>query len=209
MFATRVVVGEPDKQTPELQARIGSILFNPPWYVPHSIATREILPRLRRDPGYLVRHRMVIGPSGSIVQRSGPRSSLGQLKFEMPNRFDVYLHDTPLKNLFAFDNRRQSHGCVRVQNPRELAALLLQEPVGSVNEAISVGDTHRQYLPASLPIYIVYQTVSAGPGGSVELLPDVYHRDQEIADRLHEPAVVGDSPMARDRLRGSTSTPAI
>jgi len=195
VFSTRVVVGELDKQTPELQAEIESVLFNPPWHVPHSIAVREILPRLRSDPGYLARHSMVFQPDGSIVQRPGARSSLGQLKFEMPNPFAVYLHDTPLKGLFALDNRRQSHGCVRVENPRALASLLLQEPVGSVDEAISVGSTHRQYLPTPLPVFIVYQTVSVGPGGSIQVFPDLYNRDQEIGDQLNAPAMISSVPV--------------
>lgn len=200
VFATRVVVGETDKQTPEMQAQIESILFNPPWHVPYSIAVKEILPRQHTDPGYLAHHNMVLQPDGSIVQRPGAGSSLGQLKFEMPNTFDVYLHDTPLKGLFARDNRRESHGCVRVENPRELASLLLQEPVGSVNEAISAGSTHREYLPTSLPVFIVYQTVSVGSGGSVQFLPDSYGRDQEIADQLGAPAVIGTLPD-QPRLR--------
>jgi murein L,D-transpeptidase YcbB/YkuD len=184
VFTTRVVVGEPDKQTPEMQAQIESVLFNPSWHVPYSIAVKEILPRQHSDPSYLAHHNMVLQPDGSIVQRPGAGSSLGQLKFEMPNSFDVYLHDTPLKGLFARDDRRQSHGCVRVENPRELASLLLQEPVSSVNEAISAGSTHRKYLPTSLPVFIVYQTVFVGPGGSVRSLPDPYGRDQEISDLL-------------------------
>jgi L,D-transpeptidase YcbB len=194
VFATRVVVGEPDKQTPEMQAQIESILFNPPWHVPYSIAVKEILPRQRSDPSYLAHHNMVLQPDGSIVQRPGAGSSLGQLKFEMPNSFDVYLHDTPLKGLFARDDRRQSHGCVRVENPRELASLLLQEPVSSVNEAISAGSTHRKYLPTSLPVFIVYQTVSVGSGGSVQFLPDLYGRDQEISDQLGGSALIGSLP---------------
>jgi murein L,D-transpeptidase YcbB/YkuD len=194
VFATRVVVGEPDKQTPEMQAQIESILFNPPWHVPYSIAVKEILPRQRSDPSYLTHNNLVIKPDGSIVQRPGAGSSLGQLKFEMPNSFDVYLHDTPLKGLFAHNDRRQSHGCVRVENPRELASLLLQEPVGSVNEAISAGRTNREYLPTSLPVFIVYQTASVGPGGSVQFLPDPYGRDQEISDQLSGPALIGSLP---------------
>ena len=194
VFVTRVVVGEADKQTPEMQAQIESILFNPPWHVPYSIAVKEILPRQRSDPSYLAHHNMVLQPDGSIVQRPGAGSSLGQLKFEMPNSFDVYLHDTPLKALFARDNRRQSHGCVRVENPRQLASLLLQEPVGSVNEAISAGSTHREYLATLLPVFIVYQTASVAPGGSVQFLPDPYGRDQEIWDQLSGSALIGSLP---------------
>jgi L,D-transpeptidase YcbB len=137
---------------------------------------------------------MVLQPDGSFLRRPGAGSSLGQLKFEMPNSFDVYLHDTPLKGLFARDDRRQSHGCVRVENPRELASLLLQEPVGSVNEAISAGSTHREYLPTSLPVFIVYQTAAVGPGGSVQFLPDPYGRDQEISDQLSGSGLIGSLP---------------
>ena len=185
VFATRVVVGEADKQTPELQTSITSLLFNPPWNVPRSIASTEILPRLERDPQYLSRHHMVWRSNGAIQQLPGRGTALGQLKFEMPNRFDVYLHDTPLKNLFSRDNRRQSHGCVRVQNPRELAALLLQQPVETIDRGIAVGSTNRRMLPAPVAVFLVYQTAFADADGTVEFRPDVYDRDAEIWQRLH------------------------
>jgi murein L,D-transpeptidase YcbB/YkuD len=110
IFTTRVVVGQTDWQTPELRASIESLLFNPPWNVPPSIAAQEIMPKVARDPDYLSKHHMVVRANGAIQQLPGQGTALGQLKFELPNRFDVYLHDTPLKNLFARDNRRQSHG---------------------------------------------------------------------------------------------------
>jgi murein L,D-transpeptidase YcbB/YkuD len=185
VFATRVVVGEVDKQTPELEASITSLLFNPPWNVPLSIASKEIWPKLAQDPNYLSRHHMVTRGNGAIQQLPGPRSALGQIKFELPNRFDVYLHDTPLKNLFTRDNRRQSHGCVRVQNPRELAALLLQQPVDVINKAVALGYTNRRMLPAPVPVFLVYQTAFAGADGGIEFRPDVYERDAEIWQQLH------------------------
>lgn len=160
VFATRVVVGRRGWDTPELQASIESVLFNPSWYVPRWIAASEILPKLRTNPGYLRRHNMVI-QNGSVVQLPGPRNALGQLKFEMPNAYDVYLHDTPLKRLFDLNDRRQSHGCVRVQNPRQLAALLLGEPVAAINNAIALGYTHRQFLPTPMPVFIFYRPISA------------------------------------------------
>jgi murein L,D-transpeptidase YcbB/YkuD len=91
-----------------------------------------------------------------------------------------------MKELFGRDNRRQSHGCVRVQNPRELAALLLQQPIDWVNRAIQLGYTHRQALPAPLPVFVVYRTVTIAAGGSVAFYPDVYQRDAEISYRLYE-----------------------
>lgn len=185
VFTTRVVVGQTDWQTPELQTTIDSLLFNPPWNVPYSIASREILPKVARDPEYLSRHRMVVRPNGAIQQLPGAGTALGLLKFEMPNRFDVYLHDTPLKAFFNRDNRRLSHGCVRVQNPRDLGALLLQQPVDVINKAIASGTTHRRMLATSMPVFVVYQTAFLDSEGTIVFRPDVYQRDDEIWRRLH------------------------
>src|SRR5207253_2121228 len=127
--------------------------------------------------------------------------ALGQLKFEMPNRFDVYLHDTPMKALFSRDNRRQSHGCVRVQNPRELGALLLQQPADAINKGIATGTTNRRNLPAPMPVFLVYQTAFLGPGGAIEFRPDVYNRDAEIWQHLHPgqqaPVAQGEASVQR------------
>jgi len=180
VFATRVVVGQADKQTPEFQATIESVLFNPPWNVPYSIATKEILPKLAADPDYLARHNMVRRRGGGIQQLPGHGTALGQLKFEMPNRFDVYLHDTPSKNLFSLDNRRKSHGCVRVQNPRELASLLLQDSVDGIGQGIAGGYTHRRQLPQSIPVFLVYQTAFVDDHGVIAFRSDVYQRDEEV-----------------------------
>lgn len=188
VFSSRVVIGQPDKQTPELQTEITSLLFNPPWNVPRSIATTEIIPKLSHDPDYLARHHMVWRSNGAIEQLPGHGTALGLLKFEMADRFDVYLHDTPEKFLFAHDNRRRSHGCVRVQNPRELAALLLGQPVEVINRGIAAGTTARRLLPAPVPVYLVYQTAVAEPDGAIRFYPDVYDRDAEIRERLHPAA---------------------
>ena len=195
VFTTRVVVGEVSKQTPEFQTTIDSLLFNPPWNVPPSIASTEILPKLAEQPDYLSHHHMVMRSNGAIQQLPGAGTALGQLKFEMQDRFDVYLHDTPLKGLFARDNRRQSHGCVRVQNPRELAALLLQQPVAVINQGIALGYTNRRMLPTPVPVFMVYQTAFLGGDGSIEFRPDVYQRDDEIWPHLH---AVGQAPVAQD-----------
>jgi len=183
-FSTRVVVGEVDKQTPEFQSNIVSVLYNPPWNIPYSIAQKEILPKLEADPGYLERHHMVMRGNGSVQQVAGPWSALGQLKFEMPDKFDVYLHDTPLKQLFARENRRMSHGCVRVQNPRVLASLLLNQSVEAIGKGIAAGGTTRHMLPAPVPVFIVYQTVFADADGSLQFRHDVYERDDDIWQHL-------------------------
>jgi murein L,D-transpeptidase YcbB/YkuD len=183
VFTTRVVVGQVSKQTPEFTSTIDSVLFNPPWNVPPSIARAEILPKLDEDPDYLARHHMVWRANGTIQQL--PPSALGRLKFEMADRFDVYLHDTPERFLFRRADRRKSHGCVRVQHPRALAALLFDEPVAAIDRAIARGITYARALPAPIPVFIVYQTAFLDPAGRIAFVPDVYHRDAEIWQRLH------------------------
>jgi murein L,D-transpeptidase YcbB/YkuD len=195
VFTTRVVVGEMDKQTPELQSTIDGILFNPPWNIPRSIAQTEILPKLAADPGYLTSHHMRYRSNGAIQQEAGPYSALGRLKFEMNDRYDVYLHDTPTKSLFLAASRMMSHGCVRVENPRVLAALLLGEATEAIDKGIAVARTHRQALPAPMPIFIVYQTAYAEPDGSIQFRGDPYQRDEEIWQHLNRGRQL---PVAQD-----------
>jgi len=128
---------------------------------------------------------MVTLPNGGLQQLPGPNAGLGQIKFEMENRFDVYLHDTPSRNLFSRDNRRISHGCIRVQNPRELAALLMQQPIDALNQAIATGSTTRSDLPEPVPVFVVYQTAFVDTDRGLQFRPDVYNRDGEIWAHLH------------------------
>jgi murein L,D-transpeptidase YcbB/YkuD len=182
IFSSRVIVGQDERhnQSPEFQATIDGILFNPPWNIPQYIATDEILPKASRDPNYLAQHNMVMLPNGGLQQVAGPNSGLGQLMFEMQNRFDVYLHDTPSRNLFSRDNRRISHGCIRVENPRELAALLMQQPMDAIDQTIATGDTTHRSLPQPVPVFVVYQTAFADGDGRLQFRPDIYGRDAEI-----------------------------
>jgi L,D-transpeptidase YcbB len=186
VFSTRVIVGQDElrNQSPEFQATIDGILFNPPWNIPQDIATDEILPKTIRDPNYLAQHNMVMLPNGGLQQLAGPNSGLGQLMFEMKNRFDVYLHDTPSKNLFSRDDRRISHGCIRVQNPHELAALLMQQPIDAIYQAIATGSTTRSDLPEPVPVFVVYQTAFADVDGRLQFRADAYGRDAEIWPHL-------------------------
>ena len=187
VFSTRVIVGQDEKrnQSPEFSATMDGVLFNPPWNIPEDIATEEILPKTSSDPNYLARHNMVMLPNGGLQQLPGPNAGLGQIKFEMENRFGVYLHDTPSKNLFSRDNRRISHGCIRVQNPRELATLLMQQPIDTINQAIATGSTTRSNLPAPVPVFVVYQTAFVDSDGTLQFRPDVYSRDAEIWPHLY------------------------
>ncbi|MBV8132394.1 MAG: L,D-transpeptidase family protein [Alphaproteobacteria bacterium] len=199
VFTTRVVVGETDKQTPEFYSTIGDVLFNPPWNIPRSIAQKEILPRLAADPDYLSSHHMRWRAGGSIQQEAGPYSALGRLKFEMTDRYDVYLHDTPTKSLFQSADRMMSHGCVRVENPRVLAQLLLGQSPEAIDKGISRGYTNRRALPTPLPIFIVYQTVYVESDGSIQFRSDPYERDDEIWQRLTR---AQQPPLAQDSAVG-------
>ena len=186
VFSTRVIVGEASEpnQSPEFRTMIEGSWFNPPWIVPRDIVEAEYLPRIARDPNYLTRNNMVLRENGEIEQLPGPNAGLGAIMFDMPNRFDVYLHDTPGRALFRRGNRRISHGCIRVQNPVEFAALLLQQPVGAVRDAIAKSGTVRQPLPRPTPVFIVYQTAFADGSGRLQFRPDFYRRDAGVLRRL-------------------------
>jgi L,D-transpeptidase YcbB len=195
VFATRVVVGETDKQTPELQAVIEDIVFNPPWNIPRSIVDKEIMPKLASDRHYLAEHHMRFRGRMAVQQEAGPYSALGRIKFEMADRFDVYLHDTPEKWRFRAADRMMSHGCVRVENPRALAALLLGQNPEAIDKAIDVGLTHRRRLPKPLPVFIVYRTAEVESDGSIAFRGDPYHRDDEIWQYLNRSQ---QAPIAQD-----------
>ena len=186
VFSTRVVVGEDvrSKQSPEFRATIDASVFNPPWVIPKDIVSAEILPLISRDPDYLVQNNMVLLPGGEAEQLPGPDAGLGLLMFDMPNRFDVYLHDTPDRSIFNRANRRISHGCIRVQDPREFAALLLQEPITMIDQEIATDGTARHALPTPVPVFVVYETAFVDAGGTLQFRPDFYHRDAEIWDAL-------------------------
>jgi L,D-transpeptidase YcbB len=180
VFTTRVVVGELDKQTPELQSIVKYILFNPPWNIPPSIVRKEILPKLAGDHHYLAEHHMRWRGPMAVQQEAGPHSALGRLKFEMDDRFDVYLHDTPEKWRFGAVDRMMSHGCVRVENPRVLASLLLDESPEKIDQAIDVNRTHSRPLPKPVPVLIVYRTAVVESDGSIAFRGDPYHRDDAV-----------------------------
>ncbi|GEB38985.1 hypothetical protein GLI01_30200 [Gluconacetobacter liquefaciens] len=186
VFSTRVVVGQDVErnQSPEFRAEIEASLYNPPWVIPKDIAEREIVPKIRRDPGYLARNRMVVLADGEIQQQAGPDAGLGLIMFDMPNRFDVYLHDTPDQGLFKRDNRRISHGCIRVQHPRDFAALLMRQPIDVINQGIAQGATTRNVLPVPVPVFVVYLTAFLDADGVLQFQPDFYNRDADIWQHL-------------------------
>jgi murein L,D-transpeptidase YcbB/YkuD len=210
VLTSRVVVGDLKHPTPVVQARLDAVVLNPKWNLPTSIAVREILPRLRENRRYLAENDIVImerresDPFGLAVdwsvisaetfpfrlqQQPGPDNPLGRIKFDVPNRFDVYLHDTPTRTLFARPRRTGSHGCIRVERAGELAAHVLADETGRwtperLEEAIAGGGSRRIPVARPLPVYILYWTAFVGPGGLVQFRDDVYGRDHRLAAAL-------------------------
>ena len=176
----RAIAGEPDRQTPSFVSEVTAVEFNPPWIVPKDIAAKEIYPKGR---GYMARNDFhMVGDK--LEQRAGPKSSLGYVKFEMPDPYAVYMHDTPARAIFALSKRWRSHGCVRLANPRQLAAVLLGWDPAKIDDAIAAGATKTYQLKAPIPVYVIYRTAWASPDGHASFRPDVYGWDAEVAAAL-------------------------
>ncbi|MEQ8497208.1 MAG: L,D-transpeptidase family protein, partial [Gammaproteobacteria bacterium] len=211
-WSARAIVGRPYRQTPVFRDTINYLELNPTWTVPPTILRKDILPRLRTDPGYLVEKRLrVIDPNGGPVdpatidwravraasfpyllrQEPGPDNALGRIKFMFPNRHAVYLHDTPQRQLFARAERVFSSGCIRVENPLALATLLLADDPAwdraALEAAIARGRTERVRLARPVPILLLYLTAFADPHGALHFRDDVYGRDAPVLRALEGP----------------------
>lgn len=176
----RVVVGKPATPTPIFSNAMQYIEVNPYWNVPQSIVQKEMLPHLAQDPDYLQKQGYeVTTKRGQLIVRQPPgeRNALGRIKFMFPNEHAVYLHDTPEKSLFTASRRAFSHGCVRVDQPLQLAALVLGKDSGWTEERIQklVGGPNRTiHLPKALPIHIEYFTAWVDEAGKLQLRDDIY-----------------------------------
>lgn len=185
-LSMRAVVGKPATKTPMFASRLEAVVFNPPWNVPTSITSQEIAPKAARDPAYLARHHYVTTPNG-LQQLPGPDNALGQVKFDLPSPFGVYLHDTPSKGAFARPMRALSHGCMRLEKPLELAAELLGQQGwtrAQVDSAVAAGATRRVGLTQPTPLFVVYRTAFVDAAGDVEFRADVYGWDDKLAAAL-------------------------
>ncbi|MGF7162155.1 murein L,D-transpeptidase YcbB/YkuD [Rhodoligotrophos appendicifer] len=189
-FQTRVVVGTKVNQTPAFNDVMETIEFNPYWYVPRSIINKEMLPKQRRDPSYLSRNGYEVTRNGgqiSVRQPPGKSNALGEMKFLFPNSHAVYLHDTPSKSLFGRDARAFSHGCVRVQNPRDLAEAILEREGWSrerIERAIAGGSNNGVRLKQKVEVHLAYLTAWPGNDGAIHYHDDVYGRDAKLSQAL-------------------------
>lgn len=184
----RAIVGRSDRATPSFADHVTAVVFNPPWNVPNDIAVKEIWPKIRRNPAYMTRERFVVRPGGGLQQLPGPKCALGAIKFDLSNSFGVYLHDTPAHSLFALDRRALSHGCMRLEDPTDLARRLLAGdanwPPTAINLALLSGKTVRAPLKSPTPVFVFYWTAFVDDAGQVQFRPDVYGWDAELARRM-------------------------
>jgi L,D-transpeptidase YcbB len=189
----RAVTGAPNgRETPMLASNIHSIVINPPWNVPSSIANAELWPAEKRSPGYLARRgfRIIETPEGGkrLQQAAGDSSALGRLKFDFANPFAVYLHDTPSRAKFASFDRLASHGCVRLEKPVDLATLMLKDSPqwsgDAVKLAIDAGKTQRVALPEQVAVYLFYWSAFASANGQMNFRGDPYGWDRLLADKI-------------------------
>ena len=217
VWHSHVIVGKPTTQTAAFHDEMETVVFNPSWGVPQSIIVNEYLRKLRNDPGYLDRQGFkVVNQKGKVVssrsinwgaysssspigvqQPPGNGNALGELKFLFPNKHDIYMHDTPSRNLFAETTRAFSHGCVRVENPREFATVLLGWDRARVDKETDGGVSHSVALSQKIPVHITYFTAWPDSTGKMIYFNDIYGRDEAMQKAMANMASVRDSILAQ------------
>jgi murein L,D-transpeptidase YcbB/YkuD len=186
-FGMNIVVGTTQNKTIIFTGNLKHVVFSPYWNVPPGILRNEVLPAIKRNPSYLSRHHME-RYNGGVRQKPGPWNALGKVKFLFPNQYNIYLHDTPSKNLFNEPKRSFSHGCIRVADPPQLAAWVLRNDRSWTQERIqnSMNAGKEQYVTVkdTIPVYIAYFTAWVDDAGILNFREDVYGHDKEMAAHL-------------------------
>lgn len=208
VLAMRVIVGDPMHPTPLFNDDMTTIVFSPNWNVPESIIRKEMVPRLVDDPGFLERQDIqVVGTSGEVIdaesvdwgdpsavsglhfrQEPGPKNALGLVKFQFPNPFDVYMHDTPQDSLFNKQKRALSHGCVRLEDPVALARYVMHDrpewTTERISTAMNAGREQAVPLKQHIPVHIGYFTAWVNPDQTVTYTDDPYKLDERQKAQL-------------------------
>lgn len=216
-FQTRSVIGHRarDRQSPEFSDVMEFMVINPSWYVPRSIVTKEYLPELQANPN-AVSHIEITDRSGRRIDRSAvdfsqftrsnfpfamrqppsQSNALGLVKFMFPNRYNIYLHDTPQKHLFAHETRAYSHGCIRLADPFDFAYALLarqnEDPESYFQRLLATGKETTVPLTTPVPVHLMYRTALADARGHIEYRRDVYDRDAKVWEALVQAGVALD-----------------
>ena len=213
-FRTRSVIGknQSDRRSPEFSDVMEHMVINPSWFVPRSIATKEYLPKLKANPN-AVSHLVITNARGQRVNRGavdfsaystrnfpfnmrqppGKSNALGLVKFMFPNKYNIYLHDTPEKHLFSQEVRAYSHGCIRLADPFDFAYALLagqeDQPKEYFQRILKSGSETKVELDQPVPVHLIYRTAQTDEKGHIEYRRDVYGRDAKIWNALSEAGV--------------------
>ena len=219
VWRTKIVAGKPQTPTPLLSASMNTVIVNPSWYVPQSIIQNELLPQYERDP--LIFERMGLevkrGPDGNInvVQPPGAANALGRIKFNFPNKFHVYLHDTPEKRLFAHERRAFSHGCMRVEDPTKFGEVMLNlamaGPAPNSSQILQMfGHEEKIFTLQQQPrVHLTYQTAYVDDSGRLIQREDLYGFDARIHAILNtDERRVADVAPPQDKQREAALTAA-
>ena len=221
VYTSRVVVGRPFHETPVFSSTMQYVELNPYWNVPYSIATQELLPVIKKVPGYLQSNEYLLltrmgdnnsaidpasvnwanyGPGNfpfQIRQKPGPRNALGTAAFIFPNPHNVFIHDTPIRSIFNLEDRYFSHGCVRVQNPWNLAIFLLKDQdngqwtEAKIKKVVETREQTRVNLKQPIAVHITYLTAWAEQDGTVHFRKDAYKRDATLRTAMNKVAYAG------------------
>ncbi|MFC2185999.1 murein L,D-transpeptidase [Fulvivirgaceae bacterium LMO-SS25] len=208
VFSTRAIVGREYRSTPVFEAKMDHLVFSPTWTIPPTILANDVIPAVKKDINYLSSKNMqVLDYSGKPVsansidwsnvsgrnfpymirQAPGPANALGLVKFMFPNSYNVYIHDTPSRELFSRDNRALSSGCIRIQNPAELAEILLKDlnwDQTKIKAAMNLGREQIVRLPEPIPVFIGYLTVWTDQQGQTHFRNDLYNRDKKLYEAI-------------------------
>ena len=227
-------VGRPDRPSPTLTTHITTVNLNPTWTVPLGILKKDVIPKMRKDPGYAARMHMRVldgagaevdarsvdwsserAPNFTIRQDSGNWNALGAMRIDMPNSYSVYMHDTNHKEFFSDDYRFQSSGCTRIENPRDLAAWVLEETPGwgrrEIDAAIAKGNRLDVRLTYKIPVAWIYLTGWATRDGALHFRDDIYGYDDKPARELVadlRPAISTAARASGFVLQSADSAPA-
>jgi murein L,D-transpeptidase YcbB/YkuD len=209
-WTSKVQVGKPFRKTPVFKSKIKYIVFNPTWTVPPTILRKDILPKIKKNPGYLSQMKIsVIDRKGRTIdpnsvnwsqysknipytlrQEPGPHNALGRMKFIFPNKYFIYLHDTPSQALFGRKDRAFSSGCIRVEKDMELAEILLNDPDKwnreSIQKLLDTNKTRRVNLPKPKPVMLLYVTIRLDEKDNLIFIKDIYERDRAVLEGLNE-----------------------
>jgi murein L,D-transpeptidase YcbB/YkuD len=211
VFRTEVIVGRTLRETPVFSSTMTYLVLNPDWTVPPTILNDDIIPSVINNPDYLAEKNLKIlrmdgtevdpstidwinmvqaGFPYRIHQEPGPTNALGRVKFMFPNQYSVYIHDTPDQNLFGRTDRSFSSGCIRVNNPLDLAACIMKDSTAwtpeQIKNVIDQGEERTVNLAKSIPVHIVYLTAWASDDGLVYFRKDIYDRDQPLLAALKQ-----------------------